>query len=190
MSETEEMGETVAIKIAAARRLAPCKGRRMVEFAGYHMPIQYDGIMAEHLWTRDNAGLFDVSHMGRLVFSGEGAAEALEALVPGDISALKPRRMRYSLLLADDGGILDDLMITNTGHGLYMVVNGAGEVGRHRASARASARRDRDEPARRTGAARVAGAKAAAALTALGVVPEFPDILPVDRLVFMQAGYL
>src|SRR3546814_15840721 len=81
--------------------------------------------MAEHLWTRESAGLFDVSHMGQLVLSGDGVAEALETLVPGDISALKPGRMRYSLLLAEDGGILDDLMLTNTGHSLYMVVNGS-----------------------------------------------------------------
>ena len=101
------------------------KGARMVSFAGYAMPIQYEGIMAEHLWTRDNAGLFDVSHMGQLILSGDNAAEALEALVPGDISALKERRMRYSLLLAPDGGVLDDLMITATPTGLYVVVNGA-----------------------------------------------------------------
>ena len=101
------------------------RGARMVEFAGYHMPIQYEGIMAEHLWTRENAGLFDVSHMGQLQLFGEGAAEALEALVPGDISALKPGRMRYSLLLGPDGGILDDLMVTNAGDHLYLVVNGA-----------------------------------------------------------------
>ena len=101
------------------------KGGRMVEFAGYWMPIQYEGIMAEHLWVRENAGLFDVSHMGQLALSGEGAADALEALVPGDISALKPGRMRYSLLLAEDGGILDDLMITNEGDQLGIVVNGA-----------------------------------------------------------------
>ncbi len=101
------------------------KGARMVEFAGYHMPIQYDGIMAEHAWTRENAGLFDVSHMGQLMLSGDGAAEALEAIVPGDISALKEGRMRYSLLLAEDGGILDDLMITAAPMGLYLVVNGA-----------------------------------------------------------------
>ncbi len=98
---------------------------RMVPFAGYHMPIQYDGIMAEHLWTRENAGLFDVSHMGQLILSGEEVATKLEAIVPGDISALKEGRMRYSLLLAEDGGILDDLMITATPTGLYMVVNGA-----------------------------------------------------------------
>jgi aminomethyltransferase len=101
------------------------RGARMVPFAGYHMPIQYEGIMAEHLWTRVSAGLFDVSHMGQLHLSGEDAAQALEGLCPGDISALKPGRMRYSLLLAEDGGILDDLMITNSANQLYVVVNGA-----------------------------------------------------------------
>ncbi len=101
------------------------KAARMVEFAGYSMPIQYEGIMAEHSWTRANAGLFDVSHMGQLILSGEGVAEALEALVPGDISALNEGRMRYSLLLAEDGGVLDDLMITATPTGFYVVVNGA-----------------------------------------------------------------
>ncbi|MEO1045195.1 MAG: glycine cleavage system aminomethyltransferase GcvT [Pseudomonadota bacterium] len=101
------------------------KGARMVPFAGYSMPIQYEGIMAEHQWTRNNAGLFDVSHMGQLQLVGEGAAESLERIVPGDISALKPGKMRYSLLLAEDGGILDDMMITNTGRHLYIVVNGA-----------------------------------------------------------------
>ncbi len=101
------------------------KGARMVEFAGYHMPIQYEGIMAEHVWTRENAGLFDVSHMGQLMLTGDGAAEALEALVPGDISALNEGKMRYSLLLAEDGGVLDDMMITAVPMGLYVVVNGA-----------------------------------------------------------------
>jgi aminomethyltransferase len=97
----------------------------MVEFAGYWMPVQYEGIIAEHLWTRESAGLFDVSHMGQLNVSGEGWAEALEALLPGDISALKPGRVRYSLLLAEDGGILDDLMVTNAADHGYLVVNGA-----------------------------------------------------------------
>ncbi|MDZ4306375.1 glycine cleavage system aminomethyltransferase GcvT [Allopontixanthobacter sp.] len=105
------------------------RGARMVEFAGYQMPIQYTGegggIVAEHEWTRNHAGLFDVSHMGQLVLEGQNAAEALEALVPGDISALKPGRMRYSLLLDENGGILDDLIITNTGEHLALVVNGA-----------------------------------------------------------------
>ena len=107
------------------------RGARMVPFAGYEMPVQYEGIIAEHLWTRSHAGLFDVSHMGQLMVTGAGAAEALEALLPGDISALKPGRIRYSLLLGEDGGILDDLMVTNVTPpdaaepAYYAVVNGA-----------------------------------------------------------------
>ncbi len=101
------------------------RGARMVPFAGYQMPIQYEGIMAEHLWTRESAGLFDVSHMGQLILSGEGLDAAIEALVPGDIAALAEGKQRYSLLLAEDGGILDDLMITRAPMGLYVVVNGA-----------------------------------------------------------------
>jgi aminomethyltransferase len=106
------------------------RGARMVPFAGYTMPVQYEGIIAEHLWTRESAGLFDVSHMGQLQVSGAngdlgGWAKALETLLPGDISALKPGRVRYSLLLAENGGILDDLMVTNAGDHGYLVVNGA-----------------------------------------------------------------
>ena len=107
-------------------------GARMVPFAGYQMPIQYDGIIAEHLWTRESAGLFDVSHMGQLLVSGGDADRALEALLPGDIVNLGVDRMRYSLLLDEQGGILDDLMVTRLpGAGLfgaaafYLVVNGA-----------------------------------------------------------------
>jgi len=101
------------------------RGARMVEFAGYEMPVQYEGIIAEHLWTRESAGLFDVSHMGQLTVSGDGAAQALESLLPGDISSLKHGRVRYSLLLDENGGILDDLMVTNAGDHYYLVVNGA-----------------------------------------------------------------
>ncbi|WP_414899504.1 glycine cleavage system aminomethyltransferase GcvT [Sphingomonas flavalba] len=100
-------------------------GARMVSFAGYQMPIQYEGIMAEHQWTRTSAGLFDVSHMGQLLFIGDAADAALEGLLPGDIKGLAEGRMRYSLLLADDGGILDDLMVTRRADAIYMVVNGA-----------------------------------------------------------------
>jgi len=88
------------------------RGGRMVPFAGYEMPVQYEGIMAEHLWTRQSAGLFDVSHMGQLVFTGEGAAAALESVLPADVRGLGEKRMRYSLLLNEEGGILDDLMVT------------------------------------------------------------------------------
>ncbi|MCJ8155941.1 glycine cleavage system aminomethyltransferase GcvT [Sphingomonas sp. LaA6.9] len=108
------------------------QGARMVGFAGYAMPIQYEGIMAEHLWTRENAGLFDVSHMGQLTFSGEGVDKALETLLPGEIQALGANRMRYSLLLDETGGIHDDLMVSRLpgagafdGADIYMVVNGA-----------------------------------------------------------------
>ncbi|MFY8113016.1 MAG: glycine cleavage system aminomethyltransferase GcvT [Rhabdaerophilum sp.] len=108
------------------------QGARMVPFAGYSMPVQYkDGILTEHLWTRAHAGLFDVSHMGQCFVhsdSWEKTAAALEALVPADILNLKPGQQRYSQLLAPDGGILDDLMITRSayeGHEgwAYLVVN-------------------------------------------------------------------
>ena len=101
------------------------RGGRMVPFAGYEMPVQYEGIMAEHLWTREHAGLFDVSHMGQLVLDGPGLDDALEALIPADIKGLKENAQSYSLLLAENGGILDDLMVTRWAQGLYMVVNGA-----------------------------------------------------------------
>ena len=101
-------------------------GARMVPFAGYEMPVQYPaGILAEHLHTREQAALFDVSHMGQLRLAGADPASALETLVPGDISGLGPMRMRYSLLLNDRGGILDDLMITRRGDELFVVVNAA-----------------------------------------------------------------
>jgi len=105
------------------------RGARMVPFAGYEMPIQYEGIMAEHLWTRENAGLFDVSHMGQLLFHGPEIDRALETLLPGDLLALKDGRLRYSMLLAEDGGIIDDLMATRRGDHFYLVVNGATKQG-------------------------------------------------------------
>ena len=101
------------------------RGARMVPFAGYRMPVQYDGVMAEHLWTREQAGLFDVSHMGQLYLSGDGLDDALETLLPADLTSLKRDRCRYSLLLEEGGGILDDLMLTRWESGVYMVVNGA-----------------------------------------------------------------
>ena len=100
-------------------------GARMVPFAGYEMPLQYEGIMAEHLWTRESAGLFDVSHMGQLLLSGDGLDAAVEAVLPIDLSTLKLGMQRYSLLLDDDGGILDDLMVSRWPNNLHLVVNGA-----------------------------------------------------------------
>ncbi|MFB0612678.1 glycine cleavage system aminomethyltransferase GcvT [Aurantiacibacter poecillastricola] len=101
------------------------QGARMVPFAGYRMPIQYEGIVAEHDWTRNHASLFDVSHMGQLAVSGEKAAQELEKLLPADIATLPVGQMRYSLLLTEAGGIIDDLIVTNTGSTYALVVNGA-----------------------------------------------------------------
>ena len=102
------------------------KGARMVPFAGYWMPVQYpEGILAEHGWTRQSAGLFDVSHMGQLHLHGEGVEAALESVLPIDLSTLKPGGVRYSLLLDENGGVLDDLMVTRWESGFYLVVNGA-----------------------------------------------------------------
>jgi aminomethyltransferase len=109
-------------------------GARMVPFAGYSMPVQYKaGIMAEHLQTRASAGLFDVSHMGQAVLVGpdhETTARALEALTPSDFVELAPGRQRYTVLLNDEGGIIDDLMVTRPVSGeengrLMLVVNAA-----------------------------------------------------------------
>jgi aminomethyltransferase len=98
---------------------------RMVPFAGYHMPIQYEGIVAEHEWTRTSAGLFDVSHMGQLLLSGPDLDAAVEAVLPIDLSTLKLGQQRYSLLLDENGGVLDDLMVSRWPEHLYLVVNGA-----------------------------------------------------------------
>jgi aminomethyltransferase len=104
-------------------------GARMVPFAGYEMPVQYEGIIAEHLWTRENAGLFDVSHMGQLLVHGQGVDAALETLMPGDFRGAADMKPKYTLLLDDEGGIIDDLMATRKGEDFYVVVNGATKYG-------------------------------------------------------------
>ncbi|CAN7484117.1 glycine cleavage system aminomethyltransferase GcvT [Variovorax paradoxus] len=105
-------------------------GARMVPFAGYSMPVQYPaGLMAEHRHTRAAAGLFDISHMGQLRLVGPDAAAAFETLMPVDVIDLAPGKQRYGLLLNDEGGILDDLMFFNEGHGsIFVIVNGACKV--------------------------------------------------------------
>jgi len=102
-------------------------GARMVPFAGYEMPVQYPpGILKEHLHCRDQAGLFDVSHMGQIVLRGAGAAAALESLVPVDIRDLPVGLQRYALFTDDNGGILDDLMVARLDEdSLFLVVNAA-----------------------------------------------------------------
>ncbi len=101
-------------------------GGKMVPFAGYLMPVQFPlGVMGEHNHTRENAGLFDVSHMGQVVITGDGADEWLETLIPGNIIDLKPNRIRYTMFTDNNGGILDDLMITKRDNDIFMVVNAA-----------------------------------------------------------------
>jgi aminomethyltransferase len=99
---------------------------RMVPFAGYSMPVQYTGVKAEHLHTREMAGLFDVSHMGQVLVRGDQAAQQLEALVPVDLVDLSINKQIYSLLTNDEGGIIDDLMICRWDEEtFFLVVNAA-----------------------------------------------------------------
>ncbi|MBV8779563.1 MAG: glycine cleavage system aminomethyltransferase GcvT [Alphaproteobacteria bacterium] len=117
--------ETLRLRQTPLHALHVSLGAKMVPFAGYDMPVQYpSGIIAEHLHTRSKAGLFDVSHMGQVRLHGVGA-KALEALVPGDLAALPDGRMRYTLLLNDEGGIVDDLMAIRTDGEFRLVVNAA-----------------------------------------------------------------
>ncbi len=119
------------LKTTPLHQLHISLGAKMVEFAGYDMPVQYPlGVMKEHLHTREKAGLFDVSHMGQAVIvaeTHEAAAKALETLVPGEIQKLGIGRQRLTVLLNDSGGILDDLMVSrpDTDGRLNIVVNGA-----------------------------------------------------------------
>ncbi len=124
--------------LAAAHRAA---GARLVPFAGYAMPVQYpSGILAEHAWTREHAGLFDVSHMGQAALTGpdfDTVARALEALVPADILGLRPGRQRYTQLLNEEGGIVDDLMVvrpatSEPGNEIGLVVNAATKAADYR----------------------------------------------------------
>ena len=111
------------------------RGAKFAPFAGYDMPVHYPpGIIKEHLHTRANAGLFDVSHMGQAILEGADAARGLESLSPGDFATLRPGRMRYAQLLDESGGILDDLMVTRLAdekgrQRLFLVVNAAAKAG-------------------------------------------------------------
>lgn len=140
MSDTKSSAEDLAEVLAEDLARTPLHaihvalGARMAPFAGYDMPVQYPlGILGEHKWTRESAGLFDVSHMGQVIVEGAGAASALEALVAADIVGLAESRTRYTQFLNADGGILDDLMVTRLparvqgADRLFLVVNAAGK---------------------------------------------------------------
>jgi len=127
------VSDTESLKTTPLTQAHIALGARMVPFAGYSMPVQYaDGVMKEHLWTREHAGLFDVSHMGQARLRGVSPLSAFEEVVPGDYIGLKPGKQKYSVLLNKQGGIVDDLMagrpISPDGSGddgLFVVVNGA-----------------------------------------------------------------
>ncbi|HEX7008205.1 MAG TPA: glycine cleavage system aminomethyltransferase GcvT [Alphaproteobacteria bacterium] len=122
------MAETTPAALARTPldALHRARGGKMVPFAGYELPLHYaTGILNEHRHTRAAASLFDVSHMGQVALRGAGAAAALETLLPGDIVGLAAGCMRYSFLTNERGGILDDLMVTNAGGHLIVVVNAA-----------------------------------------------------------------
>ena len=157
-------------------------GARMVPFAGYSMPVQYPaGLMAEHLHTRQAAGLFDVSHMGQLKLVGPDAAAAFETLVPVDVVGLPEGKQRYGLLLNDEGGIIDDLMFFNQGGGtLFVIVNGACKVGDIAHIQARIGGRCQVVPLPDHGLLALQGPQAAAALARL--VPG------VEKLVFMSGG--
>ncbi|MGN8170328.1 glycine cleavage system aminomethyltransferase GcvT [Agrobacterium sp. 22117] len=123
------MADTAELKVTPLHSLHLSLGARMVPFAGYDMPVQYPaGVLKEHLHTRASAGLFDVSHMGQVIVKAKSgkvddAALALERLVPVDILNLKAGRQRYGFFTDENGCILDDLMITNLGEHVFVVVN-------------------------------------------------------------------
>lgn len=120
------MGETTTALRTVLYDLHVELGAKMVPFAGYDMPVQYpDGIMKEHLQTRQSAGLFDVSHMGQVIITGDNPAKSIEKLIPGDIQALQPGEMRYAFFTNQEGGILDDLIVTRRENDLFVVVNAA-----------------------------------------------------------------
>ncbi len=157
-------------------------GARMVPFAGYSMPVQYPaGLMAEHLHTRQAAGLFDVSHMGQLKLVGPDAAAAFETLVPVDVAGLPEGKQRYGLLLNDEGGIIDDLMFFNQGGDtLFVIVNGACKAGDIAHIQARIGSRCQVVPMPDHGLLALQGPQAAAALARL--VPG------VEKLVFMSGG--
>lgn len=120
------MGESTSTNRTVLYDLHVELGAKMVPFAGYDMPVQYPlGIMKEHLHTREAAGLFDVSHMGQVVITGDNPAKSIEKLIPGDIQALQPGEMRYAFFTNEEGGILDDLIVTRREKDLFVVVNAA-----------------------------------------------------------------
>ncbi len=96
---------------------------KLVDFAGYQMPIQYKGIIDEHLAVRESCGIFDVSHMGEFIISGEGSEEFLNEITINDVSKIDPWQAQYSAMCYEDGGIIDDILIYKYPEHYMLVVN-------------------------------------------------------------------
>ena len=103
-------------------------GARLIDFAGWDMPLQYDGVVAEHNAVRTDVGVFDVSHLGKLTMSGADAAETLQQAVTADIDALEPGRATYALCLTEDGGCIDDIFVYRLAPDDFLVVPNAANV--------------------------------------------------------------
>lgn len=101
-------------------------GAKLVPFSGYNMPVQYKGIIEEHNWVRNHAGLFDISHMGVIRLTGPEAKEVLEKLTPANLTALNINQCKYTFILNDHAGIEDDIIITKEAEDSYIVVINAG----------------------------------------------------------------
>lgn len=172
------------LKTTPLSELHVALGARMVPFAGYSMPVQYpEGVLKEHLWTREHAGLFDVSHMGQARLRGADPLAAFETLTPGDFTGLKLGKQRYSLLLNAQGGIVDDLMAARPDEdGLFLVVNGACKEGDYKLIAEALAGTAEVERLEDRALIALQGPEAAAVLKAH--VPE------AATMVFMEARAL
>jgi aminomethyltransferase len=180
-----------ALKFTVLHEAHEAAGARMTPFGGYDMPVQYPmGILKEHLWTREHAGLFDVSHMGPAFLDlaasgGDGderhraVAALIEPLVSGDIAGLKPGQVRYTLLLNEEGGILDDLMIGRPADpgfqgGLYIVVNAGGKEADFELITRAAGRKARLERADDGGLIALQGPEAATVIRR--IIPDAGDL--------------
>ncbi len=120
---TESASSPDELQTTALHTLHQELGARLVPFAGWDMPIQYEGVIAEHTWCRTHCGLFDVSHMAVIEMRGDDPAASLERVTPAGITTLEEGRQRYGLLLDHNGGVVDDFMVTNWGDHLTMVAN-------------------------------------------------------------------
>jgi aminomethyltransferase len=119
----EQKSEEIAMKKTAFTEIHRALGAKLVDFAGFEMPVQYSGIIDEHLAVRNNVGVFDVTHMGEFIVRGKDAAAFLQRMTINDVSSLYEGRVQYSALCYDDGGIVDDLLVYHCGDHYMLVVN-------------------------------------------------------------------